>query len=288
MALRFHIKAVPATAAVALVLSLLPARWIAPWSADLSAILWIPLMPAAHVLAGARAWLRPPMGPGVIDAGSAARIQEERDHYRGLWHSERLRVADLESQLRLVATLSQRSGSEEGLVVARVVREGDSARASLIDAGTAHGVQGGNPVIALGEVLLGRVAANPDRWSCIMEPINSPSIGRIEAVITPSEAGGMASASRRRSIRVQLAVDSDGFWAGDIDAGSEVDLGDEVRLDDPTWPASARGLRLGAIAWIGRKDEQPLRGQTLVRPALDCSRVAQVVIRTNPPQEQPP
>ncbi len=277
MRARFRPKPMPTVVGLVLAISLLPANWVAPWSADLAAILWIPLTPAAHVLALVREWLRPELATGALSADAAAELTSQRDQFRGLWHAEQLRADELEARLREVATLTRPPHQVSGLVLAMVVgRGGDSA--FTLDAGSMHGVQEGDAVLLRGDELAGRVAGGVRAGSCVLVPLAHKSTGRLDAVVIP--ARGTGAAGSRASLRVQLTLGDDGLMNGDVDAAAPLAVGDVVRLDDPTWPESARGTRLGEVVWVGRKDEQPLRGSIKVLPTADPTRASRVSIRT--------
>lgn len=284
MRVRFRPRPLPSVVGVVLIISLLPAPWVAPWSADLSAILWIPLTPAAHVLALVREWLRPELAAEALSPEAAAELTSQRDQFRGLWHAEQLRADELEARLREVATLTRPPHQGAGLVLAMVIgRGGDSA--FTLDAGSMHGVQEGDAVLLRGDELAGRVAGDVRAGSCVLVPLGHKSTGRLDAVVIP--ASGTSAAGARASLRVQLTLGDDGLLDGDVDAAAPLAVGDVVRLDDPTWPESARGTRLGEVVWVGRKDEQPLRGKIKVLPTAEPARASRVSIRTTVNAKEP-
>ncbi len=50
-------------------------------------------------------------------------------------------------------------------------------------------------------------------------------------------------------------------------------------MKDPSWPSGAQGMRIGVVTEIKRKDEQPLRGEIIVRPAVDPAVVGELVVK---------
>ena len=63
-------------------LSLAPASLLRPVTGDLSALVWLPLRPPAHLLTSLRHWLRPEREEG--GARDAQLLVEERDRFRAL------------------------------------------------------------------------------------------------------------------------------------------------------------------------------------------------------------
>jgi hypothetical protein len=255
--------------------SLMPTGWIAPVTSMLAQVAWIPLAPVAWVGTGARHWLRPAV-PEV--AGESAAIRDERDRFRGLYHEERARADDLQARLDamdITTRLDRAAGASVSYASARVivVLPRGGVRLSV---GAREGVQPGDCAVVQGDALVGRIAPDVTARQSVLVPLTDRSIGRIDAVVIPAadDARGIVSGGTP----VQLVARGDGL-VGDVDLEAGVRPGDIVRLTDATWPGGARGMRVGTVRDVRRKDEQPLRGIVEVKPAADPARVAEVIVK---------
>src|SRR5690606_14539337 len=147
--------------------SLLPTRWLLPWTSDVAAVLNLPLAPLAQAGERVRHWLRPARD-WSISGESEAKLLEERDVYRALWHSERLRAQQLEELLadyQLTAGLHR--GGEFVPVAADVTGRspGRMTGPVRLNVGARHGVQAGDVAVYRGSHLVGRVADGVMRLS---------------------------------------------------------------------------------------------------------------------------
>ncbi|MDA0214171.1 MAG: hypothetical protein O2875_02270 [Planctomycetota bacterium] len=263
--------------AFVVMLGLLPTRWIAPLTGDLSSILWVPLSPIAHGATAMRLWLRPPKVTTTEGDGS---ISADRDYYRGLWHAEQILVQELEKKLsayEVISGASKRAGAVR-LAAANVLSRttGAGGAALKLNVGTQQGISAGDVAIVDGDAIVGRIAAEVGAVSSTVISIANRSIGRIVGYIVPAD---QEKSKRPQSIVVQLMPDAKGNLRGDIDLGSAARPGDVVRVKDPGWPDGAQGMRLGVVMEIKRKDEQPLRGEIVVRPAVDPNMVGELVVK---------
>ena len=140
-------------------ISFLPSARVIPWTTDIAAILWLPLTPPAHALSALRHWLRPPRDEAKnLDAKL---LSDERDRFRALWHSERIHNEELEQRLAQLdrAKKMDRGGREVSPLLASVTArgEGPGGRMLALNAGTRDGVQGGDPAVVGGDILVGRI-----------------------------------------------------------------------------------------------------------------------------------
>lgn len=258
-------------------LGLCPTRWIAPLTADLSSVLWVPLSPLSHGATSMRLWLRPRQITPSPDETSAV---AERDYYRGLWHAERIRIEELEKKLQLYE-LTGRHSSSAGtirLASANVIARtpGSGGLALKVNAGTQQGVAPGDVAIVDGDALVGRVAPEVGAVTSVVLSIADRSVGRFDAYIVPKAE---ERSNRQTRVAVQLLPDGSGNLRGDIDLSSAIREGDIVRFRDASWPTGAQGMRIGAVVALRRKDAQPLRGEVFVQPAVDPAVVGEIVIK---------
>lgn len=255
--------------------SLLPTAWVAPVTSVLAQVAWIPLAPVAWAGSGARHWLRPTV-PEL--AGDARELRDERDRFRGLYHEERQRAEALQARLDamdITARLDRASGSSVTYASARVVAV--LPRGGLrLSVGAREGVQPGDCAVVQGDALVGRIAPEVSSRQCVLIPLTDRSLGRIDALVVPAaeDARGIVTGA----IPVQLQARGDAL-VGDIDLSVGARPGDVVRLADASWQSGARGMRIGVVLDVRRKDEQPLRGMVEVRPAVDPARVSEVVVK---------
>jgi len=262
--------------ACVMLLGVMPARWVAPWSSDLSAVLWVPLAPLAHAGTSARVWLRP--GERVspeVDAG----VVEERDRYRGLWHAEQIRVQDLEKRLRAyeVAAKNSRDGSARFAAASVLTRSSSGGGFALrLNCGSRQGIAAGDVVLFGGDAIAGRIAPDVGSVTSTVMTVTDRASGRVDGYVTPAAQEG---AKRSEMIAVQIVPDGRGQLRADIDLGSAVAPGDAVRVRDPAWPQGAQGMRIGIVREVRRKDAQPLRGEALIDPVVDGASVGEVVVR---------
>jgi len=270
----------PIVIAVAFVmlLGVMPARWVAPWSSDLSAVLWVPLSPLAHAGTSVRLWLRPGHGaPREADAS----VVEERDRYRGLWHAEQIKVQELEERLRAyeVAAKTARDGNAKFAAASVLTRSSSGGGFALkLNCGSRQGIAAGDVVLFGGDAIVGRIAPEVGNVTSTVMSVADRASGRVDAYITPAAQEG---AKRFESISVQIVPDGRGQLRADIDLGSAVAAGDMVRVRDPAWPQGAQGMRIGVVREVRRKDAQPLRGEAIIDPVVDGSRVGEVVVRVS-------
>ena len=258
-------------------LGLFPTRWIAPLTGDLSSILWVPLSPISHATTAMRLWLRPRTAAST--EGDAA-ILADRDYDRGLWHAEQIRVQELEKKLDTYEAVSgqTKSGGAVRLAAANVLSRtpGAGGVALKLNVGTQQGIAAGDIGIVDGDAIVGRIAPEVGAVSSTVLSVGNRAIGRIDGYVVPAN---QEKSKRPQVIAVQLLPDGNGDLRGDIDLGSPARPGDIVRVKDPAWPAGAQGMRLGVVVEIKRKDAQPLRGEVIVRPAVDPNMVGELVVK---------
>lgn len=253
----------------------LPTTWVAPVTSALAQVVWIPLAPVAWIGGTARHWLRPAVAE---PAGDSAALRGERDLFRGLYHDERQRAEELQARLDamdITARLDRAAGASVAYASARVTAA--LPRGGLrLSVGSREGVQPGDCAVVEGDALVGRIAPEVAARQCVLVPLTDKSVGRIDAVVIRSADDARGAVSGGTPVQL---VARGGLLVGDIDLDAGVRPGDVVRLSDAGWPRGARGMRLGAVADVRRKDEQPLRGLVEVKLAADPARVSEVVVK---------
>lgn len=271
---RMFLAVVLVTAGVAV----LPASLLRPWTDDVSALLWLPLRPPAHLLTSLRHWLRP-----VVDDTAGRDLQllvEDRDRLRALWHSEQLKTEELRQKLQQLdraSRLDRTSAPVEPLLATVVGRgSGASERFLSLGAGARDGVREGDPAVIGGDLLVGRVLGAPGEVSCWLAPLVDSSSGRLDVYISPADR---PEASPADAVRAQIRAGARGLLVGEVDGSGRVSEGDVVRLWDLTWKPAAQGMRIGVVRRVGRSDRSPLRTEVEVECGSDPSRLRQVTLK---------
>ena len=224
-----------------------------------------------------RLWLRPRTAASTqVDAA----ILADRDYYRGLWHAEQILVQELEKKLNAYEVISgqARNTGAVRLAAANVLSRtpGAGGVALKLNVGSQQGICAGDIAIVDGDAIVGRIAPEVAAVSSTVLSIGNRAIGRIDGYVVPAD---QEKSKKPQVIVVQLLPDGKGDLRGDIDLKSIARPGDIVRVKDPTWPAGAQGMRLGVVVEIKRKDAQPLRGEIIVRPAIDPNMVGELVVK---------
>lgn len=250
-----------------LLLALAPARLLG-WTNDAAAILWLPLRPASHLGVAAASWLRPPTTAPPADA---VMIATQRDELLALVQRLRAQLEVANESIRLLEGMPRDERPMPPPIAAQIVGVEPGGVVAL-NVGRRHGVSAGDPVVAEGGRLAGRIG----------DPV-----GLGASVLVPAtHAGGLPMRVRllgeRPEDRVLCLLEPTGDgWRAEVDA-KRVAAGGLAHLDDPSWPDSAQGLLLGRVSVVRGVPERPLRASIRVTPAwsADDGRVL-VVQRTS-------
>lgn len=268
----------PAVVIATAALSLAPAPLLRPWTGDLSALLWLPMRPPAHLLTSLRHWLRPEREEG--GARDAQLLLEERDRFRALWHAERLRAEALEQRLGQLERTSRmdRGGVPVEPIIVSVVGRGAGAseRFLSLSAGARDGVRQGDPAVIGGDLLVGRVVGDPTDANCWLAPLVDRSTGRLDVYVAPADR---PEAPPSEGVVAQLRPNDRGLLEGEIDSAGKVNEGDVVRLSDPTWKPAAQGMRVGTVRLVRKGDRNPLRSVIEVECGADPARLRQMTLK---------
>jgi len=262
-----------APALIVALLALAPARWLG-WTNDAAALVWLPLRPAAHLGTVAAGWLRPPAPVPVADAQMLA---AERDELLAL--VQRLR-SDLEAKTRSIEALEGLPRPMHGRgrpIAASVVTTGPDGIATL-NVGRRHGVSPGDPVLAGGGRLVGRVGEPVDANACVLIPASHAAVGDLRVRLV-GDRGSDDSA-------LCLLEPIGGAWTAEVDA-TRLAVGASVRLDDPAWDHAAQGLLLGRVADRSEVPERPLRARIRVVPSWRAGDGAALVVHRTSTEATP-
>ncbi|MEE2680826.1 MAG: hypothetical protein VX641_00470 [Planctomycetota bacterium] len=273
---------------VVLILALLPTRWLAGWTADVGAIVALPLTPLRHAASGAVEWVRPTGGSGLpIDPSSLDLLQQERDTYRGRWHSARLRIQQLEEELRQIqGARSLGVGEHWTPRTAEVVRHNPSRRGGVLslNVGSRSGVRAGTVAVVDGDRLVGHIAPDVPQLTSQLIPLGASGHAASETlaarILEPeARAVDVYDEVSGRAIHLEL-IDGTGDYRGVLERGSGVQPGQPVRLGtDPAWNSTAWGMLVGYVDRIEQVPEQPLREVIFVRPAVRTERLSSVTLK---------
>lgn len=236
-----------------------------------------PLRPVTMGLATVRDWLRPPEDSYAGLAPDVARLTQERDVLQGELDRERIRTSQLEKQLRDIRAVVDSDARGGWRPVLGSVLERPAGRRTRygLNRGAGHGVKEGDPVVAGGNQLVGRVVGPVDASHSWMIAADDQSLGRIDALVQIRRTEGGA----REPTMLQLLPLGRGRLRGEMDRAALVRPGDVVLLNDATWKPAAQGMRLGVVERVGPLDSNPLRTGVEVRMEIEPSRVGPVTIK---------
>ena len=270
-----------------LVFALLPTRWLAGWTADVGAIVALPLTPLRHAASGAVTWVRPEKFTEDYDSETLDRLEVERDTYRGRWHASRLKVEALERELQQLQRARSLGGEAQWTPrTAQVVRHnpGGGGGVLSLNIGSRHGVAGGTVAVVDGDLLVGRVADDPAVLTSQLIPLGaSGDIGSrdLQARILPLDDALLAP--ERRTVGEPIILQSipgSSDFEGLVERRVDVEVGAPVRLGmDQAWHQTAWGMLIGTVVQIDSVPSKPLRKRVVVRGATAPERLAAVTLK---------
>ncbi len=263
-------------------MSLVPASWLG-WTSDVSDLVRVPVTPISHLGIMITGWVRPAIEPSDLPTDERERNAlaiAERDHYRQLYHAQMLRATELADQLRDLQALpdsalrnprppmvvpiditGRRPNDSAGVVELKMVR------------GTSGRIREGDLVIA-GRDIVGRISRVG------MTRIEMRPTSHIETDLTRGAVVPAHPTKNRPPLLAEIILQSRGepSMIADVPATSQVQIGDLVTLDDPSWPLSGSGLTLGVVENIFQLDEAPLRQRIVVVPRRRVSDMIRVIV----------
>jgi hypothetical protein len=256
-----------ATIGVLLALALgVPARYHfgSSWFADKIQLF---IAPVARPTIALVAYLRGERA--VIDDARVRTLVEENERLRRevlrlTQESQRLQrtISDLQGGLALNPDMRARQ-----LLAPVYGATGSQPMLLRVQAGRHEGIGTTTIALAPGLQLIGRIVDVGERTSTV-QVIVSPGAGQVEAVVIVRE-------NSPDGLRCVLRPTGHGTLAGPVEdkrdtSGATIEplVGQPVRLDDPTWPRTARMVLLGHIEAVDPNPDQPLRKIITVRPTV--------------------
>ena len=248
------------------VLTIVPNRWLRPWTSDLAAVVNVPLEPFEYAGTKIRTWFRPARDPLSVESEKVQRISEDRDEVHALYRAAQLRVEALEQEISELQDAQRfHRGGTITPVFAHITgrspgRGGGPVR---LRAGTRQGVTPDTIAVYRGVHLIGHVTNDVRLLSSRLLPITDRAAQWVIGIIlSPDDP----TASISDAPRVHLKPLGNGTLSGEIERARDVRLGDLVRLADLSWPDSAQGMIVGYVKSVDHQDDDPLRDVVVVEP----------------------
>jgi hypothetical protein len=275
-----------ALAVLALVLAILPARALAPWTGDVARIVAVPIVPIMHLGMALRERIRPPREVFDPRAPEVIELEMAAERYRTLFEQSRLKTEALERDLAAVKAVRARAGSGGvQLETAAVIGIDPTRREGLvrISLGARHGVHRDAAVILRGDIFGGVVANDPAEFVSLVRPSVRCSLG---VRIYPAEG---VDADRAPAVfpGTVLKPADGGVWLGDLASDAEVREGQVVRLADDRYGNVSKGMRVGRVRRVLPNDQVPLARVVEVEPLAHLVDEATVVVAIDPPEGTP-
>jgi hypothetical protein len=270
-----------ALAFVALLISLLPARALAPWTSDVARVASVPIVPLMHLGMAVRDWIRPPREAFDPRSPEVVELEMQAERARTLFEQSRLKVEELDRQV--AALKGARSAVRTGDVLlesARVVGIDPLRREGLvrINIGARHGVHRDAVVIIRDDVLGGLVASEPAEFVALVRPATRCTIG----VRLYPDAAADAGVDARGFPGTVLKPSEGGVWLGDLASNARIAEGSIARLVDERFPGFAQGLRVGRVRRILASEAVPGARVVEVAPIVEIADEATAVVAIDP------
>lgn len=269
--------------------SLLPPRW-GGWVATFGDLATTFVGPIKSPVASLARWASPADSRAAVP-DEVRELQSEVGRWKTWYYQERARSAELERTIENLAKAKLYTDTAIRPVPAQVIGGSSDPSGGLLEirAGTNHGVEKNAVVTVDGIQLLGLVERAASRTSWV-RLITDGSFGKIGARILIDET--------TLGPECQLSATGDGRFRGMVAYRSDpqspeqapAEIGQEVRLDEPTWPKNARMLLIGRIEAIEPAPDGLLRQIITVRPTVRLERVGEAVVRvvTDPATDPEP
>lgn len=264
-------------AALALLLAILPARALAPWTGDVSRIVAVPIVPLMHLGMAARERIRPPREAFDPRAPEVVELEMRAEGARTLFEQSRLKVEALEREVADLKAIRTRLGNNSvSLETASVVGLDPTRREGLvrINVGLRHGVRRDSVVLIRGDVFGGLVANDPTEFISLVKPATRCSLS---VRLYPPD--GVQPARDTRSYPGTVLKPADGgLWTGDLASDAEVREGQIARLADDRYGNISLGLRVGRVRRIVPNDTVPGARIVEVEPFGQLAEEATVIV----------
>lgn len=286
LATRLSGRRLDATLAVlALLLVLLPARVLTPWTNPAARLLSVPLAPLTHAGMYLRDRIRPPRESFDARAPEVIRLESELAQYRTLYEQSRLERERLERSMAALQAVSTRAGTEGVRLAEASVIASDPTRADAtvrLNAGERHGVRAGAPVFVDGDIFAGIVANDVGAYSCAVIPASK--LSGIGVRLYPAE-GSDAQANVQGFPGAVLKPLPNGNWTAEVASTVELREGLIARLADERYPRVALGTRVGIVVRVEPIEQVPLARRIEVRRISSLADAASVIVAITPQSE---
>jgi hypothetical protein len=270
-----------ALAVVALLLALLPATWLMPWTGDLARLLSAPLAPVTHAGVYLRDRVRPPRESFDPRSPEALALGKEIARYQSLYEQARLELEQSQRSLEALRAVRARVGSAGGaesqLIEASVIAT-DASRplgVLLLNAGERHGVRGGSAALVGSDLFAGVIAKDVGRFSSSLIP--SARLSSIGVRLYPAEGSDPRVAVAAYPGAV-LKPTGTGTFTAAVATTMPLAPGMIARLADDRYGRAALGSRVGVVLSVEPVDEAPNARRIVVQPVVDFGELASVII----------
>ena len=261
-----------------LIISILPARWLSPWSGRIGELASLPLVPLGDGFTAVRVWLEP--GGTREDPRTAEVWKTEAGIYRQKFREAQIEIVDLRERLEVYRSFSVESMAEalpQSRVLANVFEIDPFPGGEQlvgINKGRNFGIQPGGVALRDEDVLVGYVLGPVERTTATIRPMHSRETRPIKAVIL---IPGEDPASSTPSEPLLLSPDGTG-WTATVPRKYAVQEGWEVRLSDEDWPRRAQGCVLGRVENVQTSDSNPNWNDLRIQPSNPINRLRRILV----------
>ncbi len=273
-------------AALALLLAILPARALAPWTGDVARIVAVPIVPLMHLGIAVRERIRPPREAFDPRAPEVIELEMAAERYRTLFEQARLKGEALERDLAAVKAVRALPGSGGVQLETAAIVGVDPTRGEglvRINLGARHGVHRDAPVIIRGDIFGGVVASDPSQFVSLVRPASRSSLS---VRLYPAEGAALERDPASYPGTVLKPVEG-GLWHGDLASDANVEVGQLARIADDRYGNVARGMRVGRIRRVLANEQAPLARIIEVEPLAVLSDESTVIVAIDPPDDRP-
>ncbi len=262
---------------VLLVVSLLPARWLSPWTGRAGELMGLPLVPLGDGFSAARSWLEasPTEGRESSENDELSRMVR---HYRRELVAARNTIGTLREQLAVF----ERSRSllpEEGdirPVPVRVVRSTPTRSGQpllVVNKGSRFGVTAGAIAIHNDDVAAGYVLGDPQGTTATVRPLVAVETGVIRGLLAAAEG-----LEEGELLPLLLKPQGD-RWIAELPRArwSRLSEGTTVRLADERWPW-AQGYRVGIVSGAQPLNATPTLVELEITPLAPARELRNLVL----------
>ncbi|MBC03249.1 MAG: hypothetical protein CMJ34_08080 [Phycisphaerae bacterium] len=273
-----------------LIVSILPARWLTPWSGRIGELASLPLVPLGDGFTAIRVWLEG--GGGREDPRTAEVWKKEAGIYRQKAHAAQNEVRRLQQELNILRRFpveTETETSPPSLVSASVVAIDPSPGGEhlvRINKGLNLGIRQGGVALHDQDILVGYVLDEPGRTTATIRPMHSRETRPIKAVIP---VPGEDPAATTPTEPLLLQPDGNG-WTATVPKEYAVQKGWEVRLSDEDWPRWAQGCLLGRVETVERAESNPNWNELRIQPSNPIHRLRRILVvsESDEPATPPP